>query len=103
MDGDGIGNTWPPSAPTSERGADLCRPQGLAWTCTIQCDPGTRYGVERVFNAPGVEICTVTSCHCEQLPAQPGATPALYAQDAATLPLAAVIFGINLLFKGGRP
>jgi hypothetical protein len=84
------------------RGVDSCRP-GEAWTCTIQCDPGTRGNVERLFNAPGVEICSVTQCHCEQLPpvnAVVGQPPSV--QDAFGIPLAAVIFGIEFLVKG-RP
>jgi hypothetical protein len=102
MDGDGVGNVWPPNAPPSARGADMCKPQGLAWTCTIQCDPGTRYSIERQFNAPGVEICAVTQCHCEQMPSLPGAAPTASVQDIFGIPLAAVIFGLEHLVRG-RP
>lgn len=81
------------------RGGEQCRP-GEAWTCTIQCDPGTRYGIERTLNAPGVEICSVTSCHCEVISGPVNASPPLSVQDGMGVPLAAVLFGIDLLLRG---
>lgn len=85
------------------RGAEICA-QGQALSCRIQCDPGTRYGIERLYGAPGVEVCAVSHCTCEQLPLQPpwlSQQPAASVQDLA-LPLAFVIFGAEHLLRGPR-
>lgn len=90
----------PSTISQAARGADLCQP-GHAWTCTIQCDPGTRYTIERLFNTAGAEVCTVNHCHCAQVPPPPawtGLPPTGSVQDAG-LPLAFVIFGIEHLLR----
>ena len=75
------------------RGGDLCQP-GQAWSCTITCGPGTRYSAERLFGAPGAELCVVTACACREtsLP-----FPWAGARDDPTLPVALVIFGVDYL------
>lgn len=83
------------------RGSNLCKP-GDAWTCTIQCDPGTRTSVDRIFNAAGAEVCAVSHCSCQQIPTPPpwsGLPTTGSVQDVA-LPLALVVFGFELLLKG---
>lgn len=87
--------------PLYGRGAEIC-PQGQALTCQIQCDPGTRYGIERLYGAPGVEVCAVSHCTCQPLTQPPAwlfQPPAASVQDLA-LPLAFVIFGMEYLLKG---
>lgn len=90
------------------RGGDICLPtasgHAQAWTCTIMCDPGTRYPIERLFNAPGAELCAVAHCECRPLPpAAPwlNAPPRESIQDLA-LPLAFVIFGVDHFLRGPR-
>lgn len=89
--------TPPVTAAPMLRGAELCRPSEK-WTCTIQCDGGTRAPIERLFNAPGVEACVVTGCHCQIVPPSP---PPIVVQPQevldAQLPLALVIFGARQL------
>lgn len=86
--------------PVPGRGPDICTP-GQAWTCTIQCAPGTRVPIDRVFDRPGLEVCLVRQCSCQQLP--PGYQsndPAATVFDVA-LPLAFVLFGAELMMRGG--
>lgn len=101
MDNDNTVKSIPP--PYAGRGAEICV-KGQALTCRIQCDPGTRFGLERQWGAPGVEVCAVSHCSCEQLPqpffweAQP---PVTSVQDLA-LPFAFVIFGAEYLLRGPK-
>ena len=62
--------TWEPNP---------CVTGSTSWTCTIQCDVGSRDSVERTWGArsPGVEVCRVTACSCQVnkmrwVPARPG-------------------------------
>ena len=85
--------------PVPGRGPDICQP-GQALSCTIQCAPGTRFPIERVFNRPGLEVCIVGQCTCQELPQgfqSAVAGPTVY--DVA-LPLAFVIFGAELMMRG---
>lgn len=70
---------------------------GQAWTCTVQCEPGTRAPIERLFGAAGVEACVVARCSCE-----PRLTPTNEDLLDPTLPVAFVIFGVKYLLSGGR-
>jgi len=49
--------------------ARIC-PRGQALTWTLQCDPGTRYAVDRIWAppGPGVEICAVAPVGCTPIP-----------------------------------
>src|SRR5690348_10293400 len=42
---------------------------GQALTYTLQCDPGSRPPLARIWNqgAPGVEVCKVTGIRCEPI------------------------------------
>lgn len=48
-------------------GPNPCETGSTSWTCTIQCDVGSRDSVERTWGArsPGVELCRVTACSCQ--------------------------------------
>jgi hypothetical protein len=88
-----------PEPPLYHGQRDICVP-GTAWTCTIQCAPGTRGSVERILNFPGVEVCTVSGCECRQLPpAFESAVPVGSVFDVA-LPLAFVIFSAEYMMRG---
>jgi hypothetical protein len=91
MDNDNKADVIPPAY---GRGAHVCTaPQ--AWSCTITCVPGTRFEGERLFDAPGAEVCVVTQCACRdngiKLPQGAGELA------DSTLPLALVVFGVQYL------
>lgn len=68
---------------------------GQAWTCTVQCEEGTRAPVERLFGAPGAEVCVVAACACA-----PRVAPTPEGIADPTLPLALVVFGLRHLVLG---
>lgn len=79
---------------------------GQALTSTIQCDPGTRGGVDRTWlpQGAGVEICKVSQPRCEPIK-YPSATarPGFEVQDSSWGSLVAVTFGLDRLLGEPRP
>ncbi len=75
-------------------------PDGQALTFTLQCDPGSRPPVERIWISPGVgvEICRVSETRCEPIrnPSQ-SPRPGFEVQDSAGGHLAVVTFGLDQL------
>jgi hypothetical protein len=70
-----------------------CAP-AQAWTCTLQCDQGTRTAGERIFGAAGAEACVVLTCSCQRRIVSNGANI-----NDPTLPVAIVVFGVRDLVQ----
>jgi hypothetical protein len=78
----------------------VCLP-GDVWSVQMQCDTGTRTGIERIWpggsaSMPGVESCAVVYSGCQPIAYNGDRTlrPGREATDSG-LPMAVVIFGIN--------
>ena len=77
-----------------------CEDGVTAWTCTIQCDAGSRTPWERIFpNSPGVELCRVSDCTCEPLIGfrGPPQTPGLAVLQQGRGDLVGVTWGLDRL------
>lgn len=86
------------------RDVDICGP-GAALTYTVQCDPGSRAPVDRIW-APagaGVEICRVRETRCEPIPGFLGGRRGYEVQDSPSAGnMAVVSFGVGRL-QGFEP
>jgi hypothetical protein len=85
--------------PTDAQACEESR--GEAFTCVVQCDPGTRGGFARIFSpgaAPGVESCRVFGCVCAAIASvRTGYRPGFRVQDTGRGDLAFVTFGVDAL------
>lgn len=82
--------------------------EGEVWSVQVQCDSGTRSGIERIWpggnsSLPGVESCAVTYQGCEPVvnPAGRELRRGREATDSGQ-PMVLIIFGVNrILDKPG--
>jgi len=78
----------------------ICK-AGSAMTWTVQCDPGSRRGLDRLWNppGPGVEICRATMVGCRPIDGfNPQAEAGFEVQQSpAAGSLTSVTFGLGRL------
>lgn len=83
-------------------GVNTVCPAGQALTYSIQCDPGSRAMIDRVWNPriPGAEICRARRVGCTVIEGlNPRARPGFEVQDttASSNELVVVTFGLGSL------
>ena len=74
-------------------------PEGQIWSLQLQCDVGTRSGIERIWpggnsSMPGVEACVVTYQGCQPIEFATNG-PRGREATASGQPLTIVIFGVR--------